>query len=238
MGIRPNRTGSVVIGTTLIKYRVISQLPRTRAPTRADNQRKFCRLASVSKSITSTALSFVVHSRSGAAFRGHLRGLHSLTRSVGRGCKPRAIALSVRRSCRGVVSIVRSGVRVISLTGRTVTSRNLAPLSHPVHNNASNTELSFVKLPYPGLNANNCNFRNPCRRVSIRNVRATIHVLGGVTARPVHGWVCGGPSTIFFLQATFILWLVGFFGSPTCLRGLRMRTSKAYREIRSILEPL
>lgn len=133
--------------------------------------------------MTSTRLSCVIHSRSGTLFTGELSALHSLRVRVGGGCNRNAISLAVARSCRGVLSVVVSGVCVVSLTGTTVRRGNLRPLSHPIHNNASNTHLSFVKLPYPGLNANKCNFRNPFRRVSIRNVRATIGVVGSVIGR-------------------------------------------------------
>ncbi len=127
------------------------------------------------------ALDCVVHSRGSSVFGGHGRLLRTVIHRLGTGCNRNATALRVGSRCTGVHRIIRPIVCIVSVTYRTVHRMSIAPGVGPVHNNASNTRLSFGKLPYPGVFTNKIGFRDHCRFMPIRSVRGTVVAVIGVT---------------------------------------------------------
>lgn len=149
------------------------------------------------KAIRRTSLSCVVHSRIHATFRQGGRLLRRLIGQVGR-VRPNDAALRLHSRCCGVHRIIRPGGFVISLTFSTVGRTNIAPLIGPVHKNASNTHLSFVKLPYPGVFTNKLGFRKQCRFLPIGSLRGDVRAVIGVTRLLIGNgcasWVAGRGS--------------------------------------------
>lgn len=187
IGARPNSTGGGVGGTILCLTRFVGVLPTTRTPTRARGHRKFCRISSIGNGRDGTALRVVVESRGGRDFTGHGRFVAMLIRFFGHGCKRGAISTRVGSDCCGVLSIVGRRVSVMRQTGGTVHGTNIRPRVAPVHNKASNTELSFRNLPYPGLSANKVGFRDVCRTVPMGTVLGVIRIVGGLMDRWLGG---------------------------------------------------
>lgn len=85
MDIRPNSTGSAVVGTYLLTVRVGDLLPLRRAPHSARKCRNFCRLVGVGNSYKRTALGCVIQSRSARGFRCEGSGLVSVAGRLGGG---------------------------------------------------------------------------------------------------------------------------------------------------------
>lgn len=196
-GIRPNATGKIVMGTLSLTTHVRTRIPTSRDPRVARNCRNFCRLTDVGNAISQTSVRCVVHSFSHGRFRTHGHGVVRVTGGINGKLRPSyCVRLIVRSDCCGVHRGIIRRPRVLSVTRRTVHSYSVRPRLGPVHNNASNTRLSFVKLPYPGLFANNCGCRNGRRFIALRNVRGTIRIVIHVTRLATRqGWT--GESTTY-----------------------------------------
>ncbi len=187
--MRPNCTGSGVLGSVHMTARLMKVLPGGRIPRYASNCRNFFRLINVGNNIRRAALDCVVHSRDSRVFGGHGRLLRAYIQRLGGGCNSNVIALRLGSRCTGVHRIVRPIVCIVSVTYRTVHRISMRPGVGPVHNKASNTRLSFGKLPYPGVFTNKIGFRDHCRFIPIRSVRGTVVAVIGVTRVMNGNWI-------------------------------------------------
>lgn len=181
--IRPNSTGSAVIGTLLITDRFTATLPRRRAPRHADNCRNCCLLADRDKAVSRIGRACCVHSRSQRDFttHGHFFA-RRITTFGSRFIRPH-VSLALFSRCCGVHSVVRRRPVIISLTIRTCRSYNVAPMFGPVHNKASNYVVSRGNLPAPGLFSKARGNRNGCRFIALRAVTGSISIVVTVIRR-------------------------------------------------------
>ena len=172
-----------MINAALVAFEINSMLPAAETPEHTEDREGFYHLSSVSGSVESATISYLIRDHSAAHFEARQETLRMIAKVLNEKYGEGTVRLVIRMQYENMLEKIRPHMHLIENARKVMEELGLQPVDRPVRGGTDGARLSFRGLPCPNLGTGGYAFHGPYEHITVEGMDTAVQIILGIVRK-------------------------------------------------------
>lgn len=183
VNIHPGNAKDTMVNASLVAMEINAMLPGCDVPARTEGYEGFYHLCSMSGSVESAYLEYIVRDHSEEMFNARKATLRHIEKTMNEKYGEGSVRLTLKEQYRNMVEMVRPEMHLIENARAAIRGVGLEPVTVAIRGGTDGARLSYMGLPCPNLGTGGYAFHGPYEHITAEGMDLCTDIIVGIAAR-------------------------------------------------------
>ena len=174
--VHPGTAKNKMVNALLVANKLISLLPENERPEYTEGYEGFTHLISMSGSVDSAAMSFIIRDHDKSLFEKKKRQMVDIVSFINK-LYPDSVTLEMKDQYYNMREKIEPHMHIINYAYRAMEAVGITPIVKPIRGGTDGAQLSFKGLPCPNIFAGGINFHGRYEFIPVQSMEKAVKVI-------------------------------------------------------------